>query len=177
MPYAGGVDITDGLNRQIDFSGGYAWKNGAYINLSGQWLKRDGSNRSGLDNIPLIYYGNAGSLPPGAAVPPGVHPTDYYRWLIDKDNAFSAERKYDRRNIVAGNSSANNLGAFLNAGFTINERQSLYHGGRFTPYRCCQWFQPQPQLLEPATGDWQMGNVIITMASCRRSILRSMINH
>lgn len=126
MPYAGGVDMTDGLNRQIDFSGGYAWKNGAYINLSGQWLKRDGSNRSGLDNIPLIYYGNAGSLPPGAAVPPGVHPTDYYRWLMDKDNAFSAERKYDRRNIVAGNSSADNLGAFLNAGFTIDQKVEAY---------------------------------------------------
>lgn len=126
MPYAGGKHISDGLNRQIDFSGGYGWKNGAYVNLSGQWLKRDGSNRSGLDNIPLIYYGNAGALPPAAAIPPGVHPTDYYRWLIDQDKSFATTRKYDRHNIVAGNSSANNLGAFLNAGFPISEKVEAY---------------------------------------------------
>lgn len=126
MPYAGGIHITDGLTRQIDFSGGYGWKSGAYVNLSGQWLKRDGSNRSGLDNIPLIYYGNAGSLPPAAAVPPGVHPTDYYRWLIDEDKSFAAARKYDRHNIVAGNSSANNLGAFLNAGIPITDKVEAY---------------------------------------------------
>ncbi|WP_315822108.1 TonB-dependent receptor plug domain-containing protein [Paraflavitalea speifideaquila] len=65
-------------------------------------------------------------MPPTSAVPPGVHPTDYYRWLIDKDKAFAAERKYDRRNIVAGNSSANNLGAFLNAGFPISDKVEAY---------------------------------------------------
>ncbi|MBC7848857.1 MAG: TonB-dependent receptor, partial [Chitinophagaceae bacterium] len=48
MPYNGGTKINDGLNRQFDFSGGWGWNNGAYINASGQWLKRDGSNRSGL---------------------------------------------------------------------------------------------------------------------------------
>jgi iron complex outermembrane receptor protein len=126
MPYNGHVNINDGLNRQIDFSGGYGWKNGAYINLSGQWLKRDGSNRSGLDNIPLIYYGNAGALPPTTAIPPGVTPADYYHWLIDLDRKKVSDRKYSLRNIVAGNSSANNLGTFLNAGFPISPKAEAY---------------------------------------------------
>lgn len=126
MPYGEGININDGLNRQIDVSAGMSWNNGAYINASGQWLKRDGSNRSGLDNIPLLYHGNAGSLPPAAAIPPGVHPTDYYRWLIDQDRALEAERQYDRRNIVAGNASSNNLGAFINAGLPIGDKASVY---------------------------------------------------
>lgn len=126
MPYNGDVNINDGLNRQVDLSAGMGWKNGAYLNLSGQWLKRDGSNRSGLDNIPLIYYGNAGSLPPAAAIPPGVMANDYYRWLIDQDKTFADGRKYDRRNIVAGNSSANNLSAFLNGGLPLGAAMNAY---------------------------------------------------
>lgn len=126
MPYNGGKNINDGLTRQIDFSGGYGWKNGAYVNVSGQWLKRDGSNRSGLDNIPLVYYGNAGSLPGVAAVPAGVDTATYYRWLIDLDKQKVNERKYDKRNIVAGNSSSQNLGAFINAGLPITSNISLY---------------------------------------------------
>ena len=132
MPYNGHVNIHDGLNRQIDFSGGYGWKDGSYINLSGQWLKRDGSNRSGLDNIPLVYYGNAGALPPTTAVPPGVSPPDYYHWLIDLDRKMVSDRKYDLRNIVAGNSSANNLGSFLNAGFPIGAKAEAYFTGGLT---------------------------------------------
>lgn len=126
MPYGEGVNITDGLNRQIDVSAGMGWKNGAYLTASGQWLKRDGSNRSGLDNIPLFYHGNAGAFPPAAAIPPGVHPTDYYRWLMDQDRAMVAQRKYDRHNIVAGNSSSDNIGAFVNAGLPISDKVEAY---------------------------------------------------
>lgn len=126
MPYAGGVKIEDGLNRQIDFSGGWGWKNGAYVNASGQWLKRDGTNRSGLDNIPLIYLGNAGSLPPTSAVPSGVTQNDYYRWLMDQDKAIVNSRNYNRRNIVAGNSSSDNIGAFVNAGAPLGSNAKLY---------------------------------------------------
>lgn len=132
MPYGGGVKIEDGLNRQLDFSGGYGWKNGAYINLSGQWLKRDATNRSGLDNIPLIYYGNGGGLPATSAVPPGVNANDYYNWLINLDRAEEANRKYNRRNIVAGNSANTNTGVFLNAGAPIGSSAQLYLAAGFS---------------------------------------------
>lgn len=126
MPYAGGVNIKDGLTRQLDFSGGWGWKNGAYVNVSGQWLQRDNTNRSGLDNIPLIYLGNGGTLPATSAVPAGVTNNDYYRWLIDQDKAIVNQRGYNKRNIVAGNSSNNNLGTFLNAGTPLSQNINFY---------------------------------------------------
>ncbi len=132
MPYAGGVNIRDGLNRQIDFSGGWGWKNGAYVNVSGQWLKRDATNRSGLDNTPLIYYGNGGTLPGSAAVPSGVTAVDYYRWLMDLDRSVEKSRGYNRRNIVAGNSANNNFGAFVNAGTPLSKNVELYVTGGYS---------------------------------------------
>lgn len=132
MPYAGGQSIRDGLNRQLDFSGGWGWKNGAYVNVSGQWLKRDATNRSGLDNIPLVYYGNGGGLPAASAVPSGVTPNEYYRWLMDQDRATAASRKYDRRNIVAGNSANENLGVFVNAGTPLAKGVDFYVTGGYS---------------------------------------------
>jgi len=126
MPYAGGDRIQDGFTRQFDFSGGYGWKNGAYVNASGQWLKRDQSNRSGIDNIPLIYYGNGGGLPPASAVPAGVSPTDYYRWLIDLDKDTTSKVGYSRRNLVAGNSANENLGVFINGGIPVTSKIDFY---------------------------------------------------
>jgi len=126
MPYAGGENIQDGANGQLDFSGGWGWKNGAYVNASGQWLKRENTNRSGFDNIPLIYNGNGGGLPGSAAIPPGVTANDYYRWLMDLDRSDEANRKYSRRNIVAGNSSNTNTGLFVNAGAPLTKSMSIY---------------------------------------------------
>ncbi|HYF30652.1 MAG TPA: TonB-dependent receptor [Chitinophagaceae bacterium] len=123
MPYNGGTKINDGLNRQVDFTWGATSKKGHYLTLSGQWLKRDRSNRSGLDNIPLVYIGNAGNFPTG---PGSVSATDYRRWLIDMDKAMVASRGYDRRNIVAGNSGSENVGGFLNAGLNLSERAEIY---------------------------------------------------
>ncbi|HEY4336598.1 MAG TPA: TonB-dependent receptor plug domain-containing protein, partial [Puia sp.] len=58
MPYKGGTNIRDGANEQLDFNGGFARASGAYLNVSGQWLRREATNRSGDDNFPLIYLGN-----------------------------------------------------------------------------------------------------------------------
>ena len=123
MPYNGGIKINDGLTTQFDFSGGLANKKGAFINLSGQWLMRERSNRSGNDNIPLIYYGNGGAFPTG---PAGVSAADYRRYLIDLDKTVVNQRGYDRHNLVAGNSASTNIGAMINAGLPISEKSSFY---------------------------------------------------
>jgi iron complex outermembrane recepter protein len=123
MPYNGGTRIRDGLNRQVDFSWGMAGKNNSYLNISGQWLKRDRSNRSGNDNIPLVYLGNAGNFP---GTPAGVNQVEYRRWLIDQDKAIATSRGYDRHNIVAGNSASENVGGFLNAGIDLKEGWEVY---------------------------------------------------
>ncbi|MGB8193595.1 MAG: TonB-dependent receptor [Chitinophagaceae bacterium] len=125
MPYNGGDKIHDGLNRQVDFTWGLANKKGGYLTLSGQWLKRDRSNRSGNDNIPLVYLGNAGNFPNPPAGS-GVSAVDYRRWLIDQDREIATSRGYNRQNIVAGNSGSENVGGFLNAGFNASDNFEFY---------------------------------------------------
>jgi iron complex outermembrane recepter protein len=122
MPYNGRQYIKDGLTRQVDFSWGLTNSKGGYLTLSGQWLKRDRTNRSGNDNIPLIYLGNAGNLP-NAPAGSGVSNVDYRRWVIDQDRAIATSRGYDRHNIVAGNSGSNNGGLFLNAGLPVGNAE------------------------------------------------------
>ncbi len=122
MPYGGGERINDGRTTQIDFNAGTGGKRG-FINIGGQWLVRDRSNRSGADNIPLVYVGNGGAFPNTQA---GVDPTDYRRFLIDYDKQFAASRGYNRRNLYAGNSQSNNLGVFVNAGLKLSENTEAY---------------------------------------------------
>jgi iron complex outermembrane recepter protein len=122
MPYAGGIKINDGRNTQLDFSAGTAGKLG-FINVSGQWLVRERSNRSGNDNIPLVYLGNAGAFP---ATQAGVNVTDYRRFLMDEDRKIVQARGYNRRNIYAGNSASNNFGVFVNAGIPFSSNTEAY---------------------------------------------------
>ena len=124
MPYNGGQNIQDGLNRQVDFTWGLTGKKqNQFLVLSGQWLKRDATNRSGNDNIPLFYVGNGGAFP---ATQAGVNPPDYRRWLMDYDDSIVRSRGYNKHNIVAGNSASENFGFFLNAGTPIKDRVNLY---------------------------------------------------
>jgi hypothetical protein len=64
-------------------------KQNQFLVLSGQWLKRDATNRSGNDNIPLFYVGNGGAFP---ATQAGVNPPDYRRWLMDYDDSIVRSR-------------------------------------------------------------------------------------
>jgi iron complex outermembrane recepter protein len=122
LNYDGGMKMHDGATRQFDFSAGSAGKLG-YVNLSGQWLQRERTNRSGNDNTPLLYFGNNGAFP---TTQTGVDPTEYRRFLINYDKDFAKTRGYDRHNLFAGQSAATNWGTFLNAGTTINNKTELY---------------------------------------------------
>ncbi len=122
LDYNGKNHIRDGESKQIDFSFGTAGKVG-YFNMSGQWLDRARSNRSGNDNIPLLYLGNGGAFPNTQA---GVDPVDYRRWLINYDKDMAGTRAYDRHNIYAGQSASQNWGTFINAGLNIGTKSELY---------------------------------------------------
>lgn len=115
--------IGDGGNVQVDFTAGTYHKSGAYINASGQYLFRDRSNRSGFDNIPLLYLGSGGAFP---TTQTGVDPVLYRRFLLDQDKAIADQRRYNRQNIVAGNSKNDNIGGFVNAGFPIGKIANFY---------------------------------------------------
>jgi len=125
MPYNGGTKIYDGVNQQIDFSGGLVKKN-SYLDISGQWLKRFKTNRSGFDNIPLVYLGNAGAFPANPYSTTVVSNVDYRKWLIDKDATIAQQRGYDRHNIIVGNSFSENFSAFLNAGTKVSDKIDFY---------------------------------------------------
>ena len=119
-------DIRDGHNYQVDFYGGNYAKNGAYFTVSGQWLQRAQSNRSGLDNIPLLYYGSGGAFPTG---PSSVGTAVYRQWLMQEDAKVATQNGYDRHNIVAGNSYSDNFTGFINAGMPVGKKSSLYFTG------------------------------------------------
>ncbi len=53
-----GREFNDGRTFQADFSKGWAFKNDiGFINLAGQYINRELTNRGGLDTRPLLYSG------------------------------------------------------------------------------------------------------------------------
>lgn len=126
MPYKGGVGIRDGVNQQVDFSGGIAKENGTYFNISGQFLRRFSTNRSGDDNLPLIYLGNSGAFPANPYPAADVSDAAYRKYLMDADAAIVKQRGYNRHNVVAGNSYSQSLSSYINAGTTITRQIDVY---------------------------------------------------
>ncbi len=123
MPINGNkISINDGLNKQVDLVGGYS-NDKYYVTGSFQFLSREQSNRSGFDNIPLVYLGNGGGFP---NAPTGVATNDFRRWLIDQDKAVVAQKGYNTQNIVAGNSASSNYGGFVNTGYKLTSKTEVY---------------------------------------------------
>ncbi len=118
--------IMDGVNQQIDFDWGVTGKKNSYLNVSGQWLQRGLSNRGGLDNSPLLYFGNAALGTAPAALTTNAQKIDYYQWLMNADAAKANQRGFDRRDMIYGNSYSNNYLAFVNAGTRISAHSGLY---------------------------------------------------
>src|ERR1700722_177911 len=89
-------------------------------------LRRFSTNRSGNDNIPLIYLGNSGAFP-NSANPGNTASTIALRQrFLDQDAAIVRQRGYDRHNNVEGNSSSENFSAFVNAGTRLNDKIDFY---------------------------------------------------
>ena len=115
---SGGVNsysdkITDGQLLQFDLSKGFRLGKDGYLTVSGQYNNHEKTNRSGIDNIPTIYLGSNGSFP---STPTGQTATDFRNKIIAEDAAIAKQNGFDRHNMVFGNSSARNLGLFINGG-------------------------------------------------------------
>lgn len=174
MPYtnyysgqANHLKINDGGNKQLDFSAGTFSSNGAYVNVSGQWLSRDQTNRSGEDTGPLAYIGtSAGGFPkpPAGSLPAGTSIATYRSYLMDQDKIIEDSRNYNRRNMIVGQSSSNNYSAFANAGIPITKNIDFYttlgasnrtgqaEGNYRTPNSIAQ--QPQSITLNSFSGNF-----------------------
>lgn len=132
MPFAGqNTLLKDGRNVQVDFTKGLRLFEKGSFTISGQFLERDRTNRSGLDNSPLLYYGTAGSIgfnPPATAV--GLSAVDYRRYLMDIDAATAKERGFNRRDLIVGNSYSRSYLLFGNGELPIG-KSTLYFSAGF----------------------------------------------
>ncbi len=123
------LKITDGQVLQFDLSKGFKVGKGGHVVVSGQYNAHGTTNRSGYDNAPTIYLGTAGGFP---GTPAGQDATTFRKKIIADDASFAGQRGYNRRNMVFGNSSAQNLGVFVNGGIPVGAKSEFYFSGGLT---------------------------------------------
>lgn len=125
-----GRDFSDGRTSQVDFNKGWGFNNNkGFINLAAQYVKRDYTNRGGLDTRPLLYS----SLPTrGANETQAEFDARYAIYaaglpaLKAADDARAAANGLDRNNMRVGNSDSKNGSAFINGEYNFTENTQLY---------------------------------------------------
>jgi iron complex outermembrane recepter protein len=128
-PKAVSQSLTDGQVAQFDISKGFRLGKEGSFTVSAQYNQRGSTNRSGIDNAPTIYLGGNGSFP---GTPAGQVQDAFRTKLLAEDAAIVAANKYDRHNMVFGNSTSKNMGMFLNGILPINEGSEVYFAGGVT---------------------------------------------
>jgi len=124
-----GREFSDGRTFQADFSKGWAFKNDkGFINFAGQYIKRDFTNRGGLDTRPLLYSGT----PTKGATETEADYQARFASLKAADDARAAANGLDRNNMRVGNSDSKNGGAFLNGQYNFTKNTELYFAAGYT---------------------------------------------
>ena len=126
---ANSLKINDGEVLQFDLSKGFKISKRGSVVVSGQYNSRGSTNRCGYDNAPTIYLGTAGGF---SGTPAGQDATTFRNKIIGDDATLVSLRNYDRRNMVFGNSSSQNLGIFVNGGIPIGLKSEFYFSGGVT---------------------------------------------
>jgi iron complex outermembrane receptor protein len=117
-----GQDFRDGKTYQFDLSKGFSLGSKGYINLSGQLLSRDATNRGGPDTRPLLYTG----LPTRGNNETQTEFEARYAMLKAQDDARAAAAGLDRNSMIVGNSQNTNIGAFLNGEYALGTKATAY---------------------------------------------------
>lgn len=124
-----GRDFSDGRTFQADFSKGWAFNNDkGFINFAGQYIKRDYTNRGGLDTRPLLYS----AAPAKGALETEAAFETRYAGLKAADDARAAANGLDRNNMRVGNSDSKNGGFFLNGQYNFTKSSNLYFAAGYT---------------------------------------------
>lgn len=124
-----GREFSDGRTFQADFSKGWAFKNDkGFINFAGQYIKRDYTNRGGLDTRPLLYS----AAPTKGATETEAAYEARFASLKAADDARAAANGFDRNNMRVGNSDARNAGGFLNGQYNFSKNAELYFAAGYT---------------------------------------------
>ena len=121
--------INDGGVVQLDIMKGFKLGESGHLMVAGQYNDRGKSNRSGIDNIPTTYLGSNGGFP---ATPSGQDATTFRTALLAADAAIEKSNGYNRHNLVFGNSTAKNLGLFVNGGVPVGAAGEIYFSGGVT---------------------------------------------
>ncbi len=129
---AGGVTersqkIRDGQVFQFDISKGFRLGKRGGFTVSAQVVDRGRTNRSAEDNAPTIYLGSGGGFPGTGVVSAANRPA-----LLAADAQLVQQRGYNRQNMIIGNSSSRNYGAFVNGGLPIGQNSEFYFSGGVT---------------------------------------------
>ncbi len=131
---AGGTDsynnaITDGQVYQFDLSKGFKLGKEGRLMIAAQYSDRAKTNRSGIDNVPTNYLGANGGFP---GTPAGLNQDSFRKALLVNDANLSKTNNYDRHNMVFGNSTAKNMGIFMNGAVPIDGDAEFYFSGGLT---------------------------------------------
>ncbi|MEZ0538515.1 TonB-dependent receptor [Fibrella arboris] len=119
--------LRDGKTFQFDISKGFRLGQRGSMTISGQIVDRERTNRSAEDNTPTIYLGASGGFPATTLVPVANRPA-----LLAADQTVIDQRRYNRQNMVVGNSSARNYGVFLNGSLPVSTKSEVYFSAGVT---------------------------------------------
>lgn len=119
--------LRDGKTFQFDISKGFRLGQRGSMTISGQLVDRERTNRSAEDNTPTIYLGASGGFPGTGLVSVANRPA-----LLAADQTLIDQRRYNRQNMVVGNSSARNYGAFLNGSVPVGTKSEVYFSAGVT---------------------------------------------
>ncbi|ARK10287.1 TonB-dependent receptor [Fibrella sp. ES10-3-2-2] len=119
--------LRDGKTFQFDISKGFRIGQRGSMTISGQIVDRERTNRSAEDNTPTIYLGASGGFPGTGLVPVANRPA-----LLAADQTLIDQRRYNRQNMVIGNSSARNYGVFLNGSLPLSTNSEVYFSAGVT---------------------------------------------
>lgn len=119
--------LRDGKTFQFDVSKGFRVGQRGSLTISGQIVDRERTNRSAEDNTPTIYLGASGGFPgTGLVVVSGRPP------LLAADQTLIEQRRYNRQNMVVGNSSSRNYGVFANGSLPVTTNSEVYFSAGVT---------------------------------------------
>ena len=113
--------LRDGKTLQFDISKGFRLGQRGSMTVSAQIVDRERTNRSAEDNAPTIYLGASGAFPAAGLVPVANRPA-----LLAADQTLVDQRRYNRQNMVIGNSSSRNYGLFVNGGLPVGAKGEVY---------------------------------------------------
>lgn len=122
--------LRDGKVFQFDISKGFRLGQRGSMTVAAQYVDRERTNRSAEDNAPTIYLGNTPTsvgFPATTLLPAANRPA-----LLAADQTLVDQRGYDRRNMIVGNSSARNYGAFVNGSLPIGTQSEVYFSAGVT---------------------------------------------